>query len=86
MVSGTACLVSFEVPEKRSPDLRFSWLDRPPGVLLPGVALALPDTSMSTTMSSDSSGAPPLMVGLLGSAELPGAGFGVEPIWSSDNT
>jgi hypothetical protein len=29
---------------------------------------------------------PPLLVGLLGSAKLPGAGFGVEPTWSSDST
>ena len=81
--SGAVCFVSLEVPEKTSPALRFNWLESPPWALLPGVVTVPPETSMSTTMSSDSLALAPL---LLGSAWLPGAGLGVEPIWSSDST
>jgi hypothetical protein len=41
---------------------------------------------MSTTTSSDSLVTAPLCDVLLGSAWLPGAGLGVEPMWSSDST
>jgi len=52
--SGAVCFVSLEVPEKTSPALRFNWLESPPWALLPGVVMLPPETSMSTTMSSDS--------------------------------
>ena len=69
-----------EVPEKRSPDLRFNWFESPPGVLLPGGVRLLPETSMSTTTSSDSLVAASTDTSLLGLTWLPGADFGVEPM------